>query len=765
MAQYTYDFGNAIQAGLTPDQINQYISQQKAKGNSYQLTNVPQATPQQSQQPKGNFIENALPTIGSVVGGIAGAALPGLGETGLGEVGGAAAGSALGEGAKELLEGQPLSAGNIATQGVLGGVGGAVGKGVGYVGGKILSKAGQALTTAGANTVTRAGELAGNVTPKVFDPVIPDDMNYADNMNNLATVAKNNGLMDGKPIDMIPKVKQTSQLVDAQLHSLPEMQNTFDVNAAQQDFMKQLADRNISPTDPRYASAIQNYSSKLANLGKTATDPNTPQILGADGQPVTAPGSATLADAYALKAATANDDLQRVFTKMKNPAGADLTPEERVQLALWNSLKGSMDAQGTPAIRQLNSLQNNLYSIGTAYAKAAGKNVTSGSGFSFKDLFPAGVGEVVGNALGAGGIPGAVGMVAATKALGNPTVVKAIGQGAQGAGQILQNGINPIVRKIASQTAGQSIARGLLPPTPQNVINQSSQYNQQNSPNQSNTLPSSPSQAGGNYNSTIQGSQALPATPTGSTPNLGGQPSYATGTASSVQNPLAGYTVNGQPIDPGTANLVYKIATYQIDPTKLASIYGNNNQREQLINLASQYNPNYDASEFPVKEKLRDSFTSGTQGQNVNSLNTAIGHLYVLSQMSNALGNGNITPLNAAKNGIATTFGSANVTNFNTTASAVAGEAAKVFKSSGATDSEIAQFSKGLNANMSPAQLQGNINTMIQLMASRLNALEQQYQEGMGQPPDSSFLSPESQQILQTLQTSNNSSQLPASPQ
>lgn len=140
MAQYQFDINAAMQAGYTPDQIQAYLKQQQAQGNQYQLTPTPQATPQQSQQPS-NWLVDALPTVGSIVGGVAGAAIPGLGETGIGEIGGAAAGAGLGETARELIEGKPLDAKSIAGQTVLGGAGGAVGKGIGYVAGKVLPAA------------------------------------------------------------------------------------------------------------------------------------------------------------------------------------------------------------------------------------------------------------------------------------------------------------------------------------------------------------------------------------------------------------------------------------------------------------------------------------------------------------------------------------------------------------------------------------------------------------------------------------------------
>lgn len=191
-----------------------------------------------------------------------------------------------------------------------------------------------------------------------------------------------------------------------------------------------------------------------------------------------------------------------------------------------------------------------------------------------------------------------------------------------------------------------------------------------------------------------------------------------------------------------------------------------NNERQIVTEMASQVDPTYDSSQFSAKQASMKYFQGGGKGgQTINSLNTAIGHLYTLKQIGDQLGNGNFTPANAFKNDISTKFGSAKANNFNTVANAVAGEMSNVFKNSGATDDEIQSWRKTLDASMSPAQLQGAIDEMITLMSSRLQALQGQYENGMGKPANYSFLTPESQAILQSLSgNSQNSNQLPATP-
>jgi hypothetical protein len=259
----------------------------------------------------------------------------------------------------------------------------------------------------------------------------------------------------------------------------------------------------------------------------------------------------------------------------------------------------------------------------------------------------------------------------------------------------------------------------------------SDQNNNSNNPSQNN-LPPSP-QAGFGNNSTIQSSQsqALPASPT----------------SLAASNPLAGYTINGKPIDAATANLIKQVADYKIDPTKISSL--KNEDRQRLVSLASQYDPTYDSSSFPAKAAVAKDFTSGKSAQNIRSLNTAVSHLNALAEAGGALGNTSFTPLNTLKNSVSQSTGQPQVVRFNDALNAVAGEMATVFKGTSGTDEEINSWKQQMSASQSPAQIQAGINQMVELMAGRLGALQSQYQTGMGKQANFSFLNPNSQAILQ----------------
>lgn len=206
-----------------------------------------------------------------------------------------------------------------------------------------------------------------------------------------------------------------------------------------------------------------------------------------------------------------------------------------------------------------------------------------------------------------------------------------------------------------------------------------------------------------------------------------------------------------QSLPPGTAELVKGIANYQLDPTKVTSLRGN--QRQQLISLVSQYDPTFDMTQYPARAALRKSFTSGQYSQALNSANTLIGHLDSLSAAADELHNASFTPWNSMSNALKTVTGDPATTNFKTIADAAGNELAKVFKGTGATDMHsIEEWRSNLNADSSPEQIKGAIRTAIgDLLKSRLDTLQTQYKSAMGHPMDFNFLTPHARQALQDL--------------
>lgn len=191
------------------------------------------------------------------------------------------------------------------------------------------------------------------------------------------------------------------------------------------------------------------------------------------------------------------------------------------------------------------------------------------------------------------------------------------------------------------------------------------------------------------------------------------------------------------------ATLVKGLADYQINPNSFTTRNykgAANLTKSQILNLVMQYDPTYSEAQYAARASLQTNFASGKYSQNVNALNTAIGHLNDLATNFASLGNSGFTPFNWVKNTAAQTFGSGSITSAATNIQASVGELATVFKGSGATDQEISNLGT-IGPNSSPAQAKSFIQTSINLLASRLQALTDTYTSGMGKPPATSFLS------------------------
>jgi hypothetical protein len=193
-------------------------------------------------------------------------------------------------------------------------------------------------------------------------------------------------------------------------------------------------------------------------------------------------------------------------------------------------------------------------------------------------------------------------------------------------------------------------------------------------------------------------------------------------------------------------NTVKKIASYDEDPTKAIGM--RSGMRDRIMQWVNQMNPGYKSDEFAVRAPTRKAFTTGTQGQQINAINTAIGHIDQITGLADKLQNGGFVPGNAAWNAVQTMFGSDKVTNFDTLKDALAGEVSSVLAKCGATVSGIAEAKQKISGANSPTQLAGYVKTLIPVMGSKLASLDYQYHQAMGAEDSFSALSPESKQIL-----------------
>jgi hypothetical protein len=146
----------------------------------------------------------------------------------------------------------------------------------------------------------------------------------------------------------------------------------------------------------------------------------------------------------------------------------------------------------------------------------------------------------------------------------------------------------------------------------------------------------------------------------------------------------------------------------------------------------------YDPTYTDQRAQVRKAFTTGKDGTNIGNLNTATVHLDQMAEAAKAMQNGTWQPGNQLYNYVATKFGAAAPTNYQTVMNAFSGEAANALKGS-ATDPEIAHVMSTLSPNMSPQQAAGVANTNLHIIGSKLNTYHERYQQ---QIPNDTVYSP-----------------------
>lgn len=219
-------------------------------------------------------------------------------------------------------------------------------------------------------------------------------------------------------------------------------------------------------------------------------------------------------------------------------------------------------------------------------------------------------------------------------------------------------------------------------------------------------------------------------------------------------------------LPPGRARQVRAIASGDMPaPTGRAAMTG---PGQALMQQVLQYDPTATTINLPTRQATRKAFTTGPEGQAINSANTVIGHIVGLKLAADQLHNGGVPLFNATSQGIRTAVGDqqtqAAVNRFNFYKVAVANELTKVFRGSNGAEADVQGWTKQLKADSSPAQFDATVTSMLDAMQSRLQSLGSQYSQGMGKAVDGiQLLSPHAQQQLRLLETGQAAARAPSS--
>lgn len=169
---------------------------------------------------------------------------------------------------------------------------------------------------------------------------------------------------------------------------------------------------------------------------------------------------------------------------------------------------------------------------------------------------------------------------------------------------------------------------------------------------------------------------------------------------------------------------------------------------QNMLQIAAQYDPSFDASQYQNRVALRKDFTSGKSSQAINSLNTVTQHVDQLEKNWGKLNNvgGMGTVLNAPINSLGGSL-SGDLQNrlnrFQLDQEAVSNELMRVWRQVGASESEIKQWSQKISPNLSPEAQKGAIQEIMELIKGKITALKSQYETGMGRPADFHMVQPD----------------------
>lgn len=154
---------------------------------------------------------------------------------------------------------------------------------------------------------------------------------------------------------------------------------------------------------------------------------------------------------------------------------------------------------------------------------------------------------------------------------------------------------------------------------------------------------------------------------------------------------------------------------------------------QKLMGDLMQYDPTANAANLQTRTATRKDFTSGAASKNITSLNTALGHMESLDEAIDGLHNNSFGMFNAIGHTWqdATHTADPALVRFRTERQSVADEVTKVFRGTGGTEADVQAALKPLDDANSPEALHTAVKSLAALLKSRMEALSNQYKNGM----------------------------------
>lgn len=196
-------------------------------------------------------------------------------------------------------------------------------------------------------------------------------------------------------------------------------------------------------------------------------------------------------------------------------------------------------------------------------------------------------------------------------------------------------------------------------------------------------------------------------------------------------------------LDPETQNSVKAFVEGR------ANVAGRNMQK--MLPLITSYDPNFQASDYPVRLALRKGYQGGgKQFQEMQAIDTVAGHLGNLAKSADNLKNTSFPWWNMVGNMALQNTGDPRVDKFNTDKQAVSNELSKAYRGGQVTEGDVREWQTNINSSKSPEQLRQVIGEFNDLLDSKRKALESGYRAGMGPAPLPAEFSSTSQRARET---------------
>lgn len=167
--------------------------------------------------------------------------------------------------------------------------------------------------------------------------------------------------------------------------------------------------------------------------------------------------------------------------------------------------------------------------------------------------------------------------------------------------------------------------------------------------------------------------------------------------------------------------------------------FANTPAGSELLTLASQYDPSFDATDFNKRNRTATNFASGVEGRGVRAVNQTLYHMNKLNDSIDRLDNFNgigklLNPItNYVEEGA---FGDTRQGRFTADVKAVASELRRVFAATGGGGlTELEKWEQTFPLNATKEQQKSYLKEATGLLGGAMQALNDQYSAGMGKAP------------------------------